>query len=149
MRLLQLGTVLVYISGKYFLFGRGVHFFELDLGWENGSAMAADADLYGLEGIYLNLLLERGVAGFALYLAMMALVLVSLVRYRRTGRLLYALGLSVFVLYILFSFMTGELLSATPSFYLLGYVMANQARRARLPERRKLLCPALTANSTR
>ena len=137
MRILQLGTVLYYISGSNFFFGRGVHFFELDLGWENGSALAADSDLYGLEGIYLNLLLERGIVGFALYLAAMALIFFAIVRCRRYGIKLYALGLSVFALYFLFSFMTGELLSAVPSFYILGYVLANQVFRKRVIERRK------------
>lgn len=137
MRILQLGTVLYYISGRYMFFGRGVHFFELDLGWENGSALAADSDLYGLEGIYLNLLLERGIVGFALYLAMIALVFFAIVRGRKYGIKPYSLGISVFALYFLFSFMTGELLSAVPSFYILGYVLANQSFRKRVIERRK------------
>lgn len=144
MRLLQLGTVIYYIKDlPYLLIGRGVHFFELDLGWENGSAMAADTDLYGLEGIYLNLLLERGVLGFALYLAMMVLVFVFLFRHRHLGQKLYALGIAVLALYLLFSFMTGELLSFTPSFYILGYVMAVQSRRERIVlKKRREPCPA-------
>ncbi len=143
MRLVQLSSVIFYISASplYLLLGRGVHFFELDLGWENGSVMAADSDLYGLEGIYLNLLLERGVLGFAIYLAMMLLIAVFIFRHRKLGRKLYALGITVFALYILFSFMTGELLSATPSFYILGYVIANQTLRQRIFERR-LRCRA-------
>lgn len=142
MRLLQFTTVLYYISGSYVWFGRGVHFFEQDLGWENGSALASDYDLFGLEGIYLNLLLERGVVGFAIYLAMMVLILVFIIRHRKLGRLLYSLGLSVFLLYFLFSFMTGELLSATPTFYILGYVIANQTLRKRFLEWRKKKCRA-------
>lgn len=142
MRLLQFTTVLYYISGSYVWFGRGVHFFEQDLGWENGSALASDYDLFGLEGIYLNLLLERGVVGFAIYLAMMVLILVFIIRHRKLGRLLYSLGLSVFLLYFLFSFMTGELLSATPTFYILGYVIANQTLRKRFLEWRRKKCRA-------
>lgn len=142
MRLLQLTTVISYISGPYLLFGRGVNFFVLDLGWENGSSMAMDSDLFGLEGIYLNLLLERGVVGFALYLAMMVLVLAFMIRHRKLGHKLYSLGITVFVLYILFSFMTGELLSFTPTFYILGYVVAVQTRRQRIVERRRKRCPA-------
>ena len=139
MRILQLGTVLYYISGNwlYLFFGRGVHFFELDLGWEDGSALAVDSDLYGLEGIYLNLLLERGIVGFAIYLAMMTLILVFIIRHRKYGLKLYAFGLSIFTLYILFSFMTGELLSFMPAFYILGYVIANQSLRERIIERRQ------------
>ena len=142
MRLLQFTTVLYYISGSYVWFGRGVHFFEQDLGWENGSFLASDYDLFGLEGIYLNLLLERGVVGFAIYLAMMVLILVFIVRHRQLGRLLYSLGLSVFLLYFLFSFMTGELSSATPTFYILGYVIANQTLRKRFVEWRRKKCRA-------
>ena len=140
MRLLQLTTVLVYIRGPYLLFGRGVHFFERDLGWENGSSLAVDSDLYGLEGIYLNMLLERGIVGFVLYLATILLILFFILRHRRLGRKLYALGLTVFLLYFLFSFMTGELLSATPTFYILGYVLANQTRRRRFIEWRRMRC---------
>ena len=131
MRLVQLSTVLYYISGNL-LFGRGVHFFNLDLGWSDGSALAADSDLYGLEGIYLNLLLERGFVGFALYLAMMVLLIVFVCRHRKMGRKLYALGLTVLILYILFGFMTGELLSTAPTYYILGYVIAEQTRRSRI-----------------
>ncbi|MBO4454927.1 MAG: hypothetical protein J5759_00595 [Bacteroidales bacterium] len=130
MRFSQLATVLYYISGSV-LFGRGVHFFEEDLGWDNGSGMEVDADLYGLEGIHLNLLLERGVVGLVLFVAMMLLIVIFIVRHRRMGRKLYALGLSVFVLYILFCFMTGELLSTVPTFYILGYVLANFTVRER------------------
>lgn len=140
MRLLQLTTVFYYIKGPYLLFGRGVHFFDLDLGWENGSRLAVDSNLYGLEGIYLNLLLERGIVGFALYLAMILIILVFIIRHRRLGRKLYTLGLTVFLLYFLFSFMTGELLSATPTFYILGYVLANQTRRKRFIEWRRQRC---------
>lgn len=136
MRILQLTTVLYYIASMpYLIIGRGVHFFELDLGWENGSALAADSDLYGLEGIYLNLLLERGILGFVIYLAILAVVLVFIFRCRHLGRPLYALGISVFSLYFLFSFMTGELLSFAPAFYILGYVMANQTRRKKIVDR--------------
>ena len=142
MRLLQFTTVLYYISGSYIWLGRGVLFFELDIGWENGFGLTADNDLYGLEGIYLNLLLERGVVGFAIYLAMMVLILVFIIRHRQLGRLLYSLGLSVFLLYFLFSFMTGELSSATPTFYILGYVIANQTLRKRFVEWRRKKCRA-------
>ena len=62
MRLQQFGTVFFYISSN-FIFGRGVHFFVMDLGWDSGSGLEVDSDLYGLEGVYLNLLLERGVVG--------------------------------------------------------------------------------------
>lgn len=139
MRILQLGTVLYYISGsaRYLLFGRGVHFFELDLGWEDGSTLAVDSDLYGLEGVYLNFLLERGIVGLLVYLAMMTLIAVYIIRHRRYGLKLYAFGLSVFALYIIFSFMTGELLSFTPAFYILGYVIANQTLRERIIERKQ------------
>ena len=137
MRLTQLGTVIYYIRDKV-LFGNGVHFFEEDLGWDNGaSGKEVDTDLFGLEGIGLNLLLERGVIGLLLFLAMMILLLVFICKYRKLGRKLYALGLSVFLLYILFSFMTGELNSARPAFYILGYVISNLTLRKRYLEWKK------------
>ena len=136
MRLKQFGTVIYYISSSL-IFGRGVHFFVMDLGWDSGSGLEVDTDLYGLEGIYLNLLLERGVVGLLLYLAMLILLIVFIFRYRKLGRKMYALGITVFVLYILFSFMTGELHSAVPSFYIIGYVIANLNLRKRYLEWRK------------
>ena len=143
MRNIQFTSVLSYIVGSVpdFLFGRGEQFFWIDLGWEEGSSIAVDSDLFGLEGVYLQMLLERGVVGFSLYLAMVLLILVFIIRHRRYGRLLYALGFTVFVLYFLFSFMTGELLSYMPSFYVLGYVVTNQTRRQRFVER-KTQCSA-------
>ncbi len=136
MRLIQFTSVLFYIQG-YVLFGRGVYFFNRDLGWENGSQLAADSELYGLEGIYLNLLLERGAVGLVLFLAMMVLLIVFICRHRKLGKKMYALGLSVFLLYILFCFMTGELLSAAPSYCILGYVIANLQVRKRYLEWKK------------
>lgn len=143
MRLIQLGTVIYYIKDlPYLLIGRGINFFWIDLGWENGASAAADQDLYGLEGVHMGLLLERGIMGLGLYLALMVLVLSFIIRHRYLGRNLYALGLSIFLLYILFSFMTGELLSFTPSFYILGYVIAVQGRREKIVANEFSKCPA-------
>ena len=133
MRATQLATVLFYISGNL-AFGRGLHFFGMDMGWDGGSGLEIDPDLYGLEGVYLSLLLEHGIVGLLLYLAVLALLIVFIFRYRRLGRKLYALGLSSIVLYILFGFMTGELYSTTPTFYILGYVVANLTLRKRYYE---------------
>ena len=135
MRLVQLATVFYYIQGA-FLFGRGVYFFNIDMGWENGSLMAADSDLYGLEGIYLNLLLERGFVGLFIFIAMMTLLIVFIVKHRKLGLRVYALGLSVFILYLTFCFMTGELSSTMPSFLILGYVIAVLDKRRRIVERK-------------
>lgn len=139
MRLRQLATVAKYLAESP-VFGMGVHFFEQDLGWAEGANLAVDYDLAGLEGIHLSLLLERGIAGFALFMAMMLLIVIFIIRKRRLGRLLYAFGLSAWVVYMLFSFMTGELLSAVPTYYILGYVVANLNLRDRyLKAKRKML----------
>ncbi len=136
MRLRQLATVAKYLAESP-LFGMGVHFFELDLGWGEGANLAVDYDLAGLEGIHLNLLLERGIVGFVLFMAMMLLIVFFIIRHRRLGRLIYALGLTAWVVYMLFSFMTGELLSAVPTYYILGYVVANLTLRDRFVKARK------------
>ena len=136
MRMVQLATVLNYMRG-HFLFGRGIYFFNLDLGWENGSILAADSDLFGLEGIYLNLLLERGIIGFLIYLASIFLLFRFIIRYRKLGRRIFALGLSLLVLYVAFSFMTGELLSTTPTYLIIGYVIAVLRNRRLIIERRR------------
>jgi len=136
MRLRQLATVAKYLSESP-VFGMGVHFFEQDLGWAEGASLAVDYDLAGLEGIHLNLLLERGIVGFTLFLAMVLIIVIYIIRCKRLGRLLYALGLSVWIGYMLFSFMTGELLSAVPTYYILGYVVANMNLRDRFVKARK------------
>ena len=131
MRFTQMATVIYYIRGHW-VFGRGVNFFNEDLGWSQGAELAADSDLQGLEGIYMQLLLERGVFGFAMFLVMMAIILYVIIKYRKLGSRLFSLGISVFSLYILFSFMTGELLSAVPTYYILGYVVANFTKRSQI-----------------
>lgn len=122
MRILQFTTVLYYIEG-YFLFGRGFGFFALDLGWSEGKSGAVDRDLYGLEGVYLSLLLERGVIGLLMYAAMIFVLIKRYLSYRRADKNSTAYCLSLIFTYLLFAIMTGELQSAYITFLLLGIGM--------------------------
>ena len=71
-----------------------------------------------------------------IFIAMMTLLIVFIVKHRKLGRRVYALGLSVFILYLTFCFMTGELSSTMPSFLILGYVIAVLDKRRRIVERK-------------
>lgn len=119
MRSIQFAVTLYYIQDSP-LFGRGVKFFNIDMGWGEGRERLKDSRLEGIEGVYLMYLLERGVIGYVLYLAVWIIMLVFLVKKRRNNKTLSALGISVWVLYILFAHMTGELLSVFPTLLILG-----------------------------
>lgn len=108
MRLLQLSTVLYYIQ-ENILFGRGYGFFNIDLGWSDGLQGLVDKDLWGLEGVHLGLLLERGLVGLIVYVAFWTSMLYIFYQYRKTDVQTYALCVSITAGYLLFSFMTGEL----------------------------------------
>lgn len=119
MRILQFVTTISYIQGAY-LFGRGYSFFNIDLGWSEGKSGAVDPDLYGLEGIYLSLLLERGVVGLILYSVMIFILIRYFLSFHETDKNSSAYCFSLITSYLVFAIMTGELLSAYITFLMLG-----------------------------
>ena len=120
MRLLQYTAVLYHIR-NHELFGRGLGFFNIDMGWgESQAASLVDKDLYGLEGVVMSYLLERGIIGLLLYLAFYATILYFLYRHRVTDKQTSAFGLSLVFAYLAFANMTGELGSVFPTLLLLG-----------------------------
>jgi O-antigen ligase len=132
MRSIQTATVLSYIEDTP-LFGRGVHYFNKDLGWgEGGFKTLKDSRLYGIEGVYMKYLLERGFVGYFLYLLICFFLLFYIVRHRSTNKRLTGLGISVFVLYTLFAHMTGELGSVFPTLLVLGCIIGTIENRNKL-----------------
>lgn len=119
MREMQYATVLNYIQGHQ-VFGRGYQFFYNDLGWgQFYSGGRVDADLRGLEGVHLNYLLERGIFGYTSYLLFYAILLIVLLR-NKGERTAKVLAISVLVIYLLFSHMTGELGTAPVALFFIG-----------------------------
>ena len=125
----QIQTAAVFMEIKDSpLLGKGYYYFTKDIGWsEDGTLSSSNRDLLGLEGVYMNYLLERGIIGFLLYLIIIGAIFWMFVR-NRSDRILKAFGLSIFTTYFLYSFMTGELLSYQPSMLLEGSLYAFALR---------------------
>lgn len=123
MRLVQFAAVLNHVQGHY-LFGLGKDYFLIDMGWgEGGLDTVVDEDLWGLEGIYMGLLLERGIVGLMFWVVFCFLILFFFYKIKIEYKDEASLGISLIMAYMLFSCMTGELNSAFPTFLLLGVIM--------------------------
>ena len=79
-----------------------------------------DEDLRGLEGIYLNLLLDRGVIGLMFYIAFWGILLVYIIKKRKLRKDAASLCISMLFVYLLFAIMTGELKSVFITMLILG-----------------------------
>lgn len=119
MRSIQLAAVFMHING-HVLLGRGYWFFLKDLGYQDGRSGLVDEDLRGLEGIYLNLLLERGVIGLMFYIAFWGILLVYIIKKRKLRKDAASLCISMLFVYLLFAIMTGELKSVFITMLILG-----------------------------
>ena len=120
MRILQFSAVLFHING-YELFGRGLGFFEIDMGWGEGQYQTLiDKDLWGLEGAVMSYLLERGLVGVILYLVAYILLIYYAFRHRKYDKITSAFCISILLVYIAFANMTGELKSVFPTLLLVG-----------------------------
>ena len=119
MRLLQYATVWSYVKDHIF-FGRGLDFFFIDLGWKDGKEYLIDQDLFGLEGVLMNYLLERGIVGVSFYLFFYIYLLIFFYKHRSADKHITTLGLSILTVYLAFANMTGELSSVFPTLLILG-----------------------------
>lgn len=119
MRTVQFTTVLKYIEDQP-LFGKGVNYFRNDLGWHNDNKEYMDRDLFGLEGVYLNRLLEHGWIGYILYLCVWFSLLYYFVKTVNKEKKTSALGISIWSQYFCFAHSTGELLAPASTLILLG-----------------------------
>ena len=122
MRSGQLAAVLYYIKDD-FLYGLGKDYFYIDMDWESGRSI--DKELFGLEGVYLNLLLERGILGLMFYTIFWIVLLIKIFISRKKDLFATAFGQAVISAYLVFAIMTGELNSAFLALLLCGYVMAE------------------------
>lgn len=111
MRKLQFMRVMWFIK-EDILLGRGYQFFEIQLGWGKHDVSLMDNELFGLEGIYLSQLLERGVIGLFSWLFFYVSLIILGIKFRKIDKQYSSLLIAIVVTFILFSFMTGELLSA-------------------------------------
>ena len=120
MRSQQYAAALWHIK-KDLLFGKGIDFFLIDMRWgEGGMEKLVDKDLMGLEGILMNLLLERGFVGVFFYLFVMIGIARYFTKKLKEDKLSAALGLSILVSYLTYANLTGELLSYYSAFFLIG-----------------------------
>lgn len=120
MRTLQFLAVLDHIRGHE-LFGNGIDFFTIDLGW--GEGQSVDADLWGLEGIHMNLLLERGIWGLIIWICYIYILFKAAYSYYNKQKFSVSINISVLSIYIFYSLTTGELLSAYPTMLILGIIL--------------------------
>lgn len=118
-RIVQYERVLSYLDGHY-LTGRGYDYFWIDLQYYKGQEYSLDPELYGLEGVHLKYLLERGVIGYALYLIFYILLISYLWRHRQSNRKEASAALALLAIYLSFAHMTGELKSLPPTLLILG-----------------------------
>ena len=132
MRETQYLTTLLYIKDD-FLFGKGLDFFNIDLGWqdiENYRNNAASG-LAGLEGVVMKLLLERGFVGLLFYLIFYISLVIKFIKYRNYDNETSFIGLSILIAYILFANSNGELSSDKSTLLVCGallHILATQKR---------------------
>ena len=79
-----------------------------------------DQDLFGLEGVLMNYLLERGFLGICFYLFFYVYVLCFFYKHKSVDKNISALGVSILVTYLAFANMTGELNSVFPTLLITG-----------------------------
>ena len=119
MRAVQYAAVLTHVQGHE-LFGRGKDYFNIDLGWQDGRQFLEDPDLEGIEGVLLNLILERGLVGVLFWL----LFYVSLFFYFKKNKIyddkVASLGMAYISYYFIYANMTGEMGCVFPTMLLLG-----------------------------
>lgn len=119
MRIIQYTAVLYHIRDHEW-FGRGLDFFNIDLGWGEGKQFLVDKDLWGLEGVIMNHLLERGIIGVLIYILFYTSLLTFIYKNRKLDKSTAALGIATLSSYLAFSNMTGELNSVFPTLLIVG-----------------------------
>lgn len=119
MRTFQYLAVLYHIRDNV-LFGRGKDFFNIDMGWGEGKKYLVDKDLYGLEGVLMNHLLERGIIGVFFYSFFYLTLLTFAYKCNKYDKLASALCVAVLCTYLSFANMTGELNSVFSTLLITG-----------------------------
>lgn len=124
MRQLQFAAVMYQIRDNL-LFGRGFGYFVMDMGWSQGYSGLVDKDLFGVEGVYLSYLLERGIFGLTMYVLYWLSIIKVVLRSNKItkNRLMMAINLSAIAAYLCFANMTGELGSVPPTSFIIGLTL--------------------------
>ena len=103
MRVLQYTAVMNHVR-DHFLLGRGLDYFLIDMGWREGKQYLVDQDLFGLEGVLMNYLLERGFLGVCFYLFFYVYVLYFFYKHKSVDKNISALGISILVKSIVYEY---------------------------------------------
>lgn len=118
LRMSQYMYVLIYTEGHRLLgLGKGY--------WAHTYTEHQESvrDLYGVESVILQNLLERGIIGLVLWATFYSIIFFYFWRNRTKRKALTGLGASTLTLYLVFSIGTGELGSVYPTMLLLGFVI--------------------------
>ena len=118
LRMIQYASVLIHIEGHEWL-GLGKGYWEHTYTEDRASV----SDLYGVESVILQTLLERGIIGLFFWAAFYTIIFLYFWRNRKRRKKLTGLGVSILSLYLFFSIGTGELGSVYPTMLLLGMTM--------------------------
>ena len=118
MRMTQYAYVLMYVEGHEWL-GLGKGYWAYSYAKDRRSAEG----IYGVESVFLQYLLERGIIGLVLWAAFYTVIFLYFWRNRKRRKKLTGLGVSILSLYLFFSIGTGELGSVYPTMLLLGFVI--------------------------
>lgn len=110
----------LYWQNNY-IFGNGKDYFVKDLGYGEGDLV--NKDLAGLEGVMMNLLIERGLVGVVAYIIFYIALLMRIYKLRYVDKETSACALSILMAYILFANFTGELKSVPPTLFLTGALL--------------------------
>lgn len=118
LRMSQYAYVLMYVEGHEWL-GLGKGYWAYSYAKDRRSAEG----IYGVESVFLQYLLERGIIGLVLWAAFYTVIFLYFWRNRKRRKKLTGLGASILTLYLFFSIGTGELGSVYPTMLLLGMTM--------------------------
>lgn len=103
------------------VFGYGKDYFVIDLGYDDEELV--NKDLAGLEGVMMNLLIERGLIGVVAYLIFYMVLLLQVYKFRYIDRDVVACALAILLAYLLFANFTGELGSVPRTLFLMGALL--------------------------
>lgn len=124
MRQEQFASVLYQIRNDFY-FGKGFRYFFYDMGWsEMGEGGVVDWSLRGLEGVYLNYLLERGIVGYLLYLFIWLYLIFYSLRSIKVNKTAAVTTLTIIIGYLSFAHMTGELGTAYATMLFVGMFLS-------------------------
>lgn len=123
MRTTQFLMTLYYVEGDE-LFGMGKGFFTSEI-WnpDVNQSLREGTGLQGMESVILGYILERGYFGLTLWAAFYLSIFLYFYRNQHDSKALTGLGVSLLVLYLIFSIGTGELGSVYPTMLLFGFVI--------------------------